>query len=313
MIIKKLPKISIVLFLILFFNKIVAQEMPNIVPPSPEAISVFKFSEIPVSLYTGLPNINIPLFEIESGGVTIPISISYHARGIQVSEIASRVGTGWTLNTGGMISKQARGVDDSMPSSCSYNNFFIDAIKRQNMSSWSGPNQSETCDMIPDQYSYSVNGMSGKFMYDPIGGGWVQQNYSNLKVYPTLGNIGHHLLIDGFGNKYLFDKQVFDGSVTLQKLSVQGGSYSNVPEIGLGESTFLQNTWHLTKIETAKGTSINYNYSTETTYYYNRTSDKRLTAADPIPESYVSEMSNHQQRIESIVFDQGIVEFKYYT
>lgn len=88
------------------------QEMPKVIPPSPEAANAFKFTEIPVSLYTGLPNIDIPLFEIESGGVTVPISISYHARGIKVAEIASRVGLGWTLNAGGMISRQVRDLPD---------------------------------------------------------------------------------------------------------------------------------------------------------------------------------------------------------
>ena len=87
-----------------------AQELPQVVPLSPEASSIFKFNETPVSLYNGTHNTGIPLLEINSGGVSIPISLSYSSRGIQVSETASRVGMGWTLNYGGMISRQIRKI-----------------------------------------------------------------------------------------------------------------------------------------------------------------------------------------------------------
>jgi len=97
-----------------------SQELPQVVPPSPEASALFKFNEIPVSLNNGLHNTTIPLLEIKSGGVNIPISLSYHSRGVQVSEIASRVGTGWTLSYGGMISRQIRGLPDDL--TFGYNN-----------------------------------------------------------------------------------------------------------------------------------------------------------------------------------------------
>src|SRR5690554_1424036 len=104
----KLSKlVTLVIFLFIFFNS-QGQQLPNVVPPSPEAAQLAKFVETPVSHYNGTPNIYIPLFEINSGGVTIPIGISYHAKGIQVAEIASRIGLGWTLNAGGVITRQVR-------------------------------------------------------------------------------------------------------------------------------------------------------------------------------------------------------------
>ena len=87
-------------------------DLPTVVPPSPEAASLFKFNEMPVSLNTGMHNTSIPLVEINADGLSIPITISYHSRGVQVSEIASRVGTGWALNYGGMISRQIRDKAD---------------------------------------------------------------------------------------------------------------------------------------------------------------------------------------------------------
>ena len=41
---------KIILFLVLMSMTINAQELPQVVPPSPEASALFKFNEIPVSL-----------------------------------------------------------------------------------------------------------------------------------------------------------------------------------------------------------------------------------------------------------------------
>src|SRR5690606_30507535 len=89
-------------------------QLKNVIPPSPTVASLGKYGEIPVGLYTGTPNISIPLYEISEGPLSVPISLSYHAAGIRVEEIASNVGLGWALNAGGMVSKQIRGQDDDI-------------------------------------------------------------------------------------------------------------------------------------------------------------------------------------------------------
>ena len=66
--------------------------------PSTEAQSLGKFSEVPVDLYTGRVNINIPLFTISHNDIEVPISLSYHGGGIKVDDECGLVGLGWTLN-----------------------------------------------------------------------------------------------------------------------------------------------------------------------------------------------------------------------
>jgi hypothetical protein len=63
-----------------------AQTNPSvqILQPSSEAQSLGKFAEIPVDLYTGRTNINIPLFNISYNEIEIPISISYQGGGVKV-------------------------------------------------------------------------------------------------------------------------------------------------------------------------------------------------------------------------------------
>jgi hypothetical protein len=75
--------------------------LANYVPPSPDAAGLGKYAEIPVSYSTGVPEISIPLFNIQTGSINLPISLSYHSSGVKVEEEASWVGLGWSLNAGG--------------------------------------------------------------------------------------------------------------------------------------------------------------------------------------------------------------------
>lgn len=82
--------------------------------PSPAAASLGKYGEIPVSYSTGVPSIDIPLYNLSFAQVTVPISLSYHAAGIKASERSGPVGLGWSLNAGGVITRVVRGYPDEV-------------------------------------------------------------------------------------------------------------------------------------------------------------------------------------------------------
>lgn len=92
-------------------------------PQSPQTASLLKYTEFPVSPATGIPNIDIPIYTIEWDGVSIPISISYHASGIKVNDVASPVGLGWVLNAGGVIGCSKNGARDDFS--------FLDGLGRE--------------------------------------------------------------------------------------------------------------------------------------------------------------------------------------
>ena len=48
-------------FVILVIHLTFSQELPNVIPPSPEAAEFQKYGEFPVDYSTGVPNISIPL------------------------------------------------------------------------------------------------------------------------------------------------------------------------------------------------------------------------------------------------------------
>jgi hypothetical protein len=90
-------------------------ELKTLVPPSPDAASLGKYGDIPVGYHTGVPGIAIPLYELKEGDVSVSLSLTYHASGIRVAEVASWVGLGWALNAGGVITRAVQHVPDEGP------------------------------------------------------------------------------------------------------------------------------------------------------------------------------------------------------
>ena len=87
----------------------------SIIAPSPEAASMVKYGLIPTTLYSGMANVSVPLCELKSGGLSVPVTISYNYNGYRPGEEASSVGLGWTLSGGGVITRMIKGKLDEDP------------------------------------------------------------------------------------------------------------------------------------------------------------------------------------------------------
>ncbi|NIF05880.1 hypothetical protein F3J23_10550 [Chryseobacterium sp. Tr-659] len=129
-------------------KSIIQNAVNNTAVQSPNAAALFRYSETPVSLYTGVPNINIPIFTIKEGDIEVPISISYHAGGIKVTDEASSVGLGWSLNAGGRVSQIVAGSND-------FNLYGYYNIFPRNASGYVGSIQG--CTTLPWNNSTSVS------------------------------------------------------------------------------------------------------------------------------------------------------------
>ena len=136
--------------------------------PSANAASLGKYGDIPVSYYTGVPNIGIPIHTLTEGPISLPISLSYHAGGVKVGEPSSWVGLGWSLSAGGMISRTVQGRADE---SCFgyFNvgkdveiNSVTNCIVEQG-SVTNGGLANGSVDGEPDIFFFSIGGYSGKF------------------------------------------------------------------------------------------------------------------------------------------------------
>lgn len=225
------------LFAFAFFaSNLLAQNLPNIIPPSPQSANFIRYGEIPVNYSSGVPSIKIPIYTIEVGKIKLPISISYHSAGIKVQDISGPVGLGWVLNTGGSISRAIYGKDDlgdpdkdikTVEEIDSLLNVGEDFIVKTNL--WNmvaGIKESQS-----DRFFYSFNENSGVFRFDYINNNIIILPYSPIKIEKS-GNLVTGVtfrITDIDGTIYIFDEN----------------DYTTVSAI----SQFnIIDTWNLTKV-----------------------------------------------------------------
>ncbi|MES2063505.1 MAG: hypothetical protein V4456_16370 [Bacteroidota bacterium] len=120
-------------------------------------------------MFSGVPDISIPLYEIKSGDLSVPIMLSYHASGNKVNDMASWVGLGWSLSTGGEINRRVMGLPDDA-GTIGYLNGTILMAAGNNINdafdqgrTFMAQVKDRLYDMEPDIYSYSYPGGGGKF------------------------------------------------------------------------------------------------------------------------------------------------------
>jgi YD repeat-containing protein len=104
--------ILLMVLLISFSDAVSQSKLPQVVPVSPNAAVMAKYGETPVSLYNGTANLTVPLYQVQSGDITVPVSLEYRTVGIKVDELAGWTGLGWNLECGGIITRQVKSWDD---------------------------------------------------------------------------------------------------------------------------------------------------------------------------------------------------------
>ncbi|GAA4798746.1 hypothetical protein GCM10023231_29380 [Olivibacter ginsenosidimutans] len=255
---------------------------------SPNSASLGKFTDIPVNKHTGIPSINIPLYTISDGVLSLPISLSYHAGGIKVIESASWVGTGWALNAGGMITRTVRGLPDEAANTqkgqyghyanYGYSNYLT--LTGEGGRTYDHLFSTGERDGEPDLFTFNFNGYSGKFFFNDDRTIVIIENNDDLKIestfrLPNNGSVlGMQQNIQGFtvttkdGTKYYFGKYSADLPKTgyvypievTRRYTLNNGLSSDV----------VFSSWYLTKIESFDGLNrIELNYMPEKYSVYN--------------------------------------------
>lgn len=285
--------------------------LPDIVPPSPEASSLGKFVEIPVSHYTGIPKINVPIFEINFDGLTIPINLSYHARGIKVEEIASRIGIGWALNAGGVITRQIREKNDFSPDGYFYGNYYknfelIPAVR----DSLFGTAAKLEGDFVPDQFIFNFLEYSGKFIFDQKTKEPVLQNYDDLKIERIGyfdGNL-HFIITTKEGFKFYFGHPEVPNTLRNAKSKEILLPHVLTTSVSVSSTSIeYTSTWHLIDIVSPNGKKIHFHYEKENPSFYRRSYDKLENGG--LPSSFFSKIQGIQYHLKEIIFDSGKVKF----
>ena len=101
-----------------------AQTSPVCSVPSPEAANLGTYGSVPVSLFTGIPDISVPIHEMRVGSMTFPVSLRYHLASVKPNQYPGIVGLGWSLQCGGCVTRTVRGVPDEKMTGKYENGFY---------------------------------------------------------------------------------------------------------------------------------------------------------------------------------------------
>jgi len=304
------------------------------IAPSPNASAIGKYGEIPVSLSTGIPNIQVPMYQYESNdkGIGVDVSLRYHAGGHKVDDMASNVGLGWSLNAGGVVSRTMRGrPDDGIAGYLSTGN--LPAFQTQPFdynttepSSSTSINQGVCYDNSSDYFSikniadgeldgecdifqFSVGNVSGKFYFKKNGQIQLvtQQNvkitFSEVYNSGSMSYIDEFVITDQWGNKYVFNQKEWTSSSHV---------LGSAPPV----SPSYISSWYLKKIISASDArEINFNYTSPSyslqyeagfaTSYRTKWQNGYINGATEATYGYSIVSILYPQRISSIDFPNG--------
>lgn len=312
-----MPRLQVVL-LCFFISFAQAQVQPftvQVVPPSPNAASLGKYGEIPVGYHTGIPNVSIPLYELKGRDITVPISLSYHAGGIRVEDVASWVGLGWSLNAGGVITRTVVGLPDDDNSGYLNHGISISTVLNASTNQqllYYNESTSGDIDFEPDIFHYNFNGKSGRILVTKEGSQVVGYSipYSDIKFKYLDTNGGIWVVTDEFGIKYYFG-----GSAARDRTI--SNSHSNGARTSY-TTLIYTSSWYLNKIVSPKGDSITFSYTPYEISYCQRVAESRFfqkenssgycEGSNPPSYSY-NENTVQGYRLSSIDSPMGTVSF----
>ncbi|MEZ0007756.1 YD repeat-containing protein [Flavobacterium sp. 28YEA47A] len=186
---------------------------------SKETSAMFKFDDVPVSLYTGVPDVSIPLLSLptRSKDISIDMTYRYHPSG-----------SAWNISYGGTITR----VIENSSFEFRGNDFGY----------------SNNLQLVRDIYKFSFMGYSGSFttLTRPDGSQTILANkgqYIRIEASgnPTTGGLNSFTAYDTKGYKYVFD--VYDKNI--------------VPKPGMPQITQETRTsFHLTAIYDNNGQKL---------------------------------------------------------
>jgi hypothetical protein len=224
--------------------------------------------------HTGHATVAIPLYTVQAGDISVPITMSYTTTGIKVQDIAGWTGLGWNLSAGGKITRIVKGEPDETP-----NKGYYDAYAYYNGGvGTSGFNK----DGEPDIYTFEFCGRSGYFVLDHHKNPYLipKQNLTIQRVPYGSSTDFCFVITDEVGNRYYFGDSSNNG-IERTEIVRSKPTNSSSPLWALKERLLeilhpnktdsstpgFISTWNLVKIKSYKGNIVVFNYGAHTYEY----------------------------------------------
>lgn len=278
-------KTFIITIFIATHTSVFAQLNPVWNVQSPEVANLGTYGQIPVSQFTGVPNISIPVYNIKVGQYSFPLSISYHLASVKPQNQGGCLGLGWNLMAGGYIARTVRGgiYDEQCDANGKAHGYYAFAKRLKNMDEKNLNKENDSLflgddikrnfhEISADEFSFSFFGYSGNFYYNPDGG-WTVVSDQDIKVefdendgFIYLDQIGRRINCKGWGcadwNNRFFCKFTL---ITPDGCRYEFGGLDamefSVPYYGRYSADLTATTWKLSKITTPDNRAIEFAYN----------------------------------------------------
>jgi len=234
-IIKFMQKI-ILTFSILFFSVLNLRAQDPLKPIlSPNSANLLNLNAHEINLFTGTPNITLPLYSHTVDNYTMDIGLRYSSSGgVRVSDRSGDTGLGWHLTGGGSIVRTVRGFPDEMRiSNVTYGNPYSES---------------------PFRYGYFHNTSYGSINWSPTD--WqniANSNAGNISIYNSVLRSIYGSNIQGPGEENFFYQlkygQISDTEPDIFEFNFNGKSGKFMFNNQNGNITVHQVPWQGLKIE----------------------------------------------------------------
>lgn len=252
--------------------------------PGPEVSGLGQYGAVPVSLFTGTPDISIPLYNIKVGSYEMPIKACYHIASVKPTSVPSSLGLGWNLNVGGYITRTVRGVyDEQQDLDGTAHGFYAHYDKMQGItaSAFDMHTQNRLSDtdlpyyeLTADEFAFNFCGYTGNFYLNEYGE-WSVSSDQDIKVefdastgFMDLNTFKTRVAsISGWERKEQNNR--FFCKFTL--ITPDGCRYEfggidaiefSVPYYARRTNNIFPTTWFLTKVTTPEQRTITISYDT---------------------------------------------------
>jgi len=82
------------------------------IPTSPQAEAFSRYGEYSINYQTGVPDISIPLYEINQRGYKLPVALMYYPQPLKPGYNYDVFGHGWGLSINSCISRTIESIPD---------------------------------------------------------------------------------------------------------------------------------------------------------------------------------------------------------
>lgn len=278
----------------------------------PEVARANAIGNVPVNLYIGAPSINLPIYTLTEGRLSVPLNLNYYHAMVKPTAVAGWTGLGWELNGIPTLTRMVRGFPD-------------EGYLEENGSAFIGRkgffffgnalNASDSKqDKEPDYFFINTPSGSGKFIFD----GWGKARFfpeSDIKVEavaePNASDPQSPKLAYRFkqfvatfpdGVKYYFSSSYTEdsGEVEVKK--------SRTDQVYPGGSNFVKfitqnvipSAWSCVKIESPYGEKLDFTYDRVAYSYYRLAENEGASSYCPVAEKKINKVYVRSSLIRSI-------------